>query len=78
MGAQIARVEIKPVYGEGSSQTIVASLQDSGFKDSEFELLLRFYMHFWTNAHWERYEHPYPTPSYWLNSITVILLQGWL
>ena len=26
---------------------------------------------------WERYEAPYP-PSYWLNSTTTVLQEGWL
>ena len=42
---------------------------------SEFELYLRYYVYFRTNAPWERYEAPYP-PSYGLNSIIAYLLQG--
>ena len=43
---------------------------------SEFKLQLHYYIHFWTNAPWERYEFSYPT-SYSINSITADFLQGW-
>ena len=43
----------------------------------EFELQSCYHIHFQTNASWERYELLY-LPSYGLNSITTVLLQGWL
>ena len=44
---------------------------------SQFEIQSSYYVHFQMNTTWERYENPDP-PSYRLNSITDVLLQGWL
>ena len=43
--------------------------------DYSLELQSCHYIHFWTNTLKERFEPPYPPPSYTLNSIIVILLQ---
>ena len=40
-------------------------------------VILTTYVHFRTNALGERHESPYP-PNYGLNSITIVLLEGWL
>ena len=44
---------------------------------SEFELQSRYYVLFRTNTLWEGYEPPYP-PTYGFNSITAVLLEGWI
>ena len=42
---------------------------------SEFELQLRYYVHFRMNTHGKSYEPPY-SPCYVYYSITAVLLQG--
>ena len=44
---------------------------------SESELQSRYNVHLWTNTLGERYDPPYPS-GYGLNSITTVLLSGWL
>ena len=38
----------------------MAKMLKCGFEVSEFELLLHYYIHFWTNTPWERYDPLYP------------------
>ena len=51
---------------------VMVKAMDCEIVVSEFVLQSRYYVHFWTNSPWERYEPPYP-PSYGLNSTTTIL-----
>ena len=41
---------------------------DCGIIVSEFKLQLHYYINFWTNTHWERYEPSY-SPCYGLNML---------
>ena len=50
----------------------MANELDIDLNVSEFEPKSRYYIHFWTNALWEKYKPPYPQSS-WLNSITAVL-----
>ena len=59
----------------GSSRGIVGTKLDCGVEVSKFEMQSRYYIHFRTNTHWKRYEPP-NSPSYGLNSINAVLLQG--
>ena len=47
---------------------------ECGIVVSEFELHLRYCVHFQTNTLWEIYKPPYP-PSYELNTTTTVLLE---
>ena len=55
---------------------IVANVLDCGLEVSEFELQLRCYVQFWTNALGKGINSL--SLSYGLNSITAVLLQEWL
>ncbi len=55
--------------------SVEANVLDYDIVVSEFEFQSRYYVHFRTNAPWERSEPLYP-PSYGLNSITAVLLEG--
>ena len=49
---------------------VMAKMLDCSLEVNEFELQWRCnYVHFQTNAPWERYELPSPPPSYGLNRI---------
>ena len=50
---------------------------DFGIVVSEFELKLRYYIHFLDKNPWEKYEPPY-SPSYGLNITTTVFLEEWL
>ena len=39
----------------------MAIVVDCSLEINEFELYLRYYIHFWTNASWEKYEPPLST-----------------
>ena len=41
----------------------MANLQDYGLNISEFKLQSRYYIHFWTNAPWEKYDTPLLPPD---------------
>ena len=56
------------------SRGVMVKATDCGIVVSEFELQLRYYVHFQT-CPWEKYEPPNP-PSYGLNSTTTVLLEG--
>ena len=62
---------------ERSPCGIVASELDCDTVEREFKLQSHYCIHFQTNAPWERYESHYPH-SYEINSITTVLLQGYL
>ena len=49
---------------------------DCSLEVSKFKLLSFYYVHFRTNAPWERYE-PLLSPPLWVKSITAIFQQGW-
>ena len=51
---------------------------DYGLKVSKFQLQLCYYIHFQTNPFGKGMNPLIPTPNYRLNSITAVLLQGWL
>ena len=51
---------------------VIVKALDCGIVVCEFELQLRYYVHFRTNTFGKRYEPSYP-PSYGLNSTTAVL-----
>ena len=59
----------------GCPRGVMVKALDGRIIVSEFELQLRYYIHFQTNTLWKRYKSPY-TPGYGLNSTTAILLEG--
>ena len=59
----------------GCPPGVMMKAMDSRIVGSKFELQSCYYDHFRTNTFGERYEPPYP-PSYGLNSITAVLLEG--
>ena len=65
-------------YREGSPLGIVANVLDCDIVVSEFEIQLRDYFYFRTNTLRKCINSfSLPTPSYWLNCIPIVLLQGW-
>ena len=54
---------------------VMVKTLDSGIVVREFKLQSRYYVHFWANILWERYEPLYP-PIYGLNSTTNVFLRG--
>ena len=62
----------------GSLWGMMAKVFDCNLKVSEFKFKSCCYVHFWTNSFGKGMNPLIPTPSYGLNSITVIFLQGQL
>ena len=62
----------------GGPCSFVANMLDCYIVVSKFELQMCYYIHFQTNAPWERHEPSYPPAGGGLNSTTAVLLQGWL
>ena len=64
--AFIKRFFISSDYNWGiiSPCCVVANIFNCKIVRSEFELKLHYYLHFWTNALWERHEPPYCSPTY--------------
>ena len=56
---------------------MIAKVLDLGTGVSEFELQSCYYIYFQTNSLGKRMT-PFYSPSNRLNSITTVLLQGWL
>ena len=57
---------------------VVASILDCNIIVSKYKFQLHYYVYFQTNKFGERHEPPYPLPSHGLNSITAVVLEGWL
>ena len=58
---------------ERSPHSLMANVLDCDIIVSKFKLQLSYYIHFQTNALWERYE-PFYSPSCELNITTIVLL----
>ena len=62
---------------QGCSRGVMVKALDCGIVVSEFKLQSCYYVQFRTNTHGKGMNTPYP-PSYGLNSIIAVLLEGWL
>ena len=61
----------------GCPHGVMVKAMDCKIVVSEFKLHLFYHVHFQINILMEMYEHPYFL-GYGLNSVTAVLLEGWL